>query len=162
MRVNTGGGGGVIIVTLLLALALSVAPLPHWLEVLRPEWVTLVLIYWVMALPQRIGVVSGWLIGLLLDVLHGTLLGQYALTLALVAYLTRLFHQRLRAYPMGQQSLVVLMLVALELMLQLWIRGVQGAPPSHWSYWLPLFSSALLWPPLFVILRDLRQRYQVS
>lgn len=152
----------VIAATLVTALMMVIFPLPHWAEVYRPEWVTMVLIYWCMALPQRVGVGIGWLLGLLEDVLRGALLGQYALTLALVAYLTLVLHQRLRIYPLWQQSLVVLMLVALELMLVLWVQGIIGRPPGSWAYWLPAITSALLWPWMFVILRDIRRQFRVT
>jgi rod shape-determining protein MreD len=58
-------GGSVIALTFLLALLLTIIPLPEWLRYLRPDWVGLVLIYWCLALPERVGVSTGWLMGLL-------------------------------------------------------------------------------------------------
>ena len=71
-------GGGVIAFTFIIALLLTVIPLPEGLRFLRPDWVGLVLIYWCMALPHRVGVASGWFMGLMVDLLTGTLLGQHA------------------------------------------------------------------------------------
>ena len=60
-------GGGVILLTFIAALLLTVIPLPDWARYLRPDWVGLVLIYWCMALPDRVGVTTGWLMGLMVD-----------------------------------------------------------------------------------------------
>ncbi len=85
MIISSRNGGIVIILTLLMALILTILPLPDWAQMLRPQWYTLVLIYWVLALPLRVGVGIGWLVGIQVDVMTGTLLGQHALSLALIA-----------------------------------------------------------------------------
>ena len=154
-------GGWVIFLSFIAALMLTLVPLPDWAAYLRPEWVTIVLIYWCMALPERVGVGIGWLAGLFLDVVHGAVLGQYAMALALIAYFTLNLHQRLRVYPMGQQALVVLLLVLLQQLLVIWIKGFIGESVDSLRYWLPSLTTMLLWPWLFVILRDLRRQYGV-
>ncbi|HLA75046.1 MAG TPA: rod shape-determining protein MreD [Gammaproteobacteria bacterium] len=155
-------GGGVIIISFALALVLSVLPMPYWTHIYRPEWVTLVLIYWCIALPQRVGVGIGWGAGLLLDVINDAVLGQYALSLAVVAYLAVKMHRRIRAVPVWQQALTVLLLVGTQQMLVLWIKGIIGQAPWSMSYWLPALVSMLLWPPVFTVLRGLRRRYVTS
>lgn len=162
MRLGHHQGGKAIALSFVVALILTMLPLPDWAELGRPEWVTLVLVYWCLALPERVGVGIGWLLGLVLDVIHGSLLGQYALGLALVAYLAHLLHQRIRVYPLWQQALTILMLVALQQMLVLWVKGILGQSPNTWFYWLPSLSSCLLWPWTFLMLRDVRRRFQVS
>jgi rod shape-determining protein MreD len=155
-------GGGVILMSFIMAVMLTLVPLPDWAAHLRPAWVAMVLIYWCMALPVRVGVGTGWLAGLFLDVVNGALLGQYALALALIAWVTHSLHQRLRLYPVWQQSLVVLLLLLLQQLLVIWVRGFIGQSPDTLLHWLPAFTSMLLWPWLFVILRDVRRRYRVS
>lgn len=162
MRSVRHQNGWAIVFSFVAALGLTIMPLPDWAELARPEWVTLVLIYWVMALPDRVGVGIAWSMGLLLDVAKGALLGQHALALTLIAYLTVRLHQRLRIYPLWQQSMVVLMLVALQQLLVLWLKGIIGEPPESWAYWLPSFSSMLLWSWVFLVLRDVRRRCQVT
>ena len=154
-------GGGVIFITFFIALVLTVVPLPDSLRIARPDWVLIVLIYWAMALPHRVGVGIGWLIGLLTDVLTGMLLGQHALAYCLVAYLTLKLHQRLRLYPLWQQALSVLILLALGQLLVLWINGIVGRPIHSWLYWMPSLVGALLWPPIFIVLRGLRRAFRV-
>lgn len=160
-RVNAHGRW-VIVATLLVAFLLTAMPLPSWALTWRPAWVALVLIYWCMALPERIGVGVAWLLGLFLDVQQGTVLGQHALGLALVAYVTLLTYQRVRVFPLAQQALVVCGFLLLFEFVTLWIRGMMGMPPHHWTFWMPAFTSMLLWPWLFIILRDLRRKYHVT
>jgi rod shape-determining protein MreD len=155
-------GGWVIVMSFIVALMLTMLPLPEWATYLRPEWATMVLIYWCMALPQRVGVGTGWLLGLFLDVIHGAVLGQYAMALALIAYFTLSLHQRLRIYPLAQQALVVLLLVLMQQLLITWVKGFLGQPPDSLGYWLPSLTSMLLWAWVFVILRDLRRQFRVS
>lgn len=159
MSVTQHQGGGLIALTFILALMGHMVALPDWAENLRPDWLILVLIYWCIALPERVGVGIGWLAGLLLDVANGALLGQNAFALAIVAYLAIRLHQRMRLFPLWQQSVSVLLLVLLHLMLVLWVKGAIGQPTGTWAYWLPALTSMLLWPMVFMILRSLRRSY---
>ena len=161
MTVSQHQGGPIIIASFILALSLQMLALPAWAEVWRPDWVTLTLIYWCIALPERVGVVIGWLAGLTLDVASGAVLGQHALILAIVAYLALRLHRRIRVFPLWQQALSVLMLVTLHLMLVLWIKGFLGQSIETWAYWLPALSSMLMWPFIFLTLRYFRRSYRV-
>ena len=70
------------IASLLVALMLEVLPLPEILDSWRPPFLTLVLIYWCMMWPNKIGIITAFFSGLALDVLCGSLLGENALALA--------------------------------------------------------------------------------
>ena len=74
-----------IIFSLLLAMMLAIFPLPGWLNLLRPLWVVMVLMYLVLLMPQHMSVGWAWIIGLLLDVLTGTVLGEHAIALVIIA-----------------------------------------------------------------------------
>jgi rod shape-determining protein MreD len=141
---------------------LTAMPLPDWAAILRPFWVSMVLVYWCMALPQRVGIATGWLVGLLVDVLTGALLGQHAASLAIVAFMTLSAHQRIRVFPLGQQAMVVGLILAAHLAVILFVRVLTSAPPIGFEVLLPLLSSMILWPWLFIILRDVRRRFNVS
>lgn len=151
-----------IAASFIAALMLTMMPLPEWARFLRPQWVTMVLIYWCMALPGRVSIGWGWGMGLLLDVAHGSVLGQHALSLTLIAYAVTMLYQRLRLYPPVQQAIIVALLIFLQLLVTLWIKGATGAAPDALSYWLTALTSALLWPWSFMVLRDLRRKFQVS
>jgi rod shape-determining protein MreD len=162
VRAETREGGWAILASFAFALTLSALPLPHWADPWRPAWVTLVLVYWCLAVPERVGVGAGWTLGLLLDVMTGTLLGQHALGLTLVAFLALRLYQRVRALPAWQQGASVFLLVVLDRALSLWVTGIQGMSTQAQAIWGPAVTSTVLWPWLFVLLRDVRRRYQVA
>lgn len=145
--------------TLFVAFMLNVMPLPDWAREFRPDWVTLVLIYWAMALPARTGVTIAWLAGLLLDVSHGAILGQHAIGLVLVIYIVHIQHQRLRVASLVQQAIVIFFLLLLKQLIVLWVSGIVGRAPDIWLYFMPSFTGALLWPWIYIILRDLRRKF---
>lgn len=155
-------GGWVIVISFLLAFLISGIAWPGGLDRFRPDWVAMVLIYWCMALPHRIGIGMGWGVGLLLDVGRGGLLGQHALALAVVAYLTSQAYRRIRVAPLWQQTFSVLVLLAIERILIFWISGVIGYPPQDWWYLAPAVGGMASWPLLFIVLRDARRYFQVS
>lgn len=157
-----GGGGGAILVSFIVALALTIMPLPDMLEPLRPEWMIMVVVYWVMAVPDRVGVGIAWVTGLLLDVVRDALLGQYAITLALIAFIVIHLHQRLRVFPLWQQALAIGLLVILQYILVFWIKGLTGELPPFWKMLLPAISTVIFWPPVFLVMRQIRRRYQIS
>ncbi|MEX6502402.1 rod shape-determining protein MreD [Pseudomonas zhanjiangensis] len=152
----------VIWLSFALALLLSVASMPEFMEVGRPLWLALFLTYWVLALPHRVGMTTAWCIGLLADVLNGTLLGQNALILTLVTFLVLSLHQRLRMFPMWQQSMVLLVVFGLAQLVQLWLNALTGSRPPTLAFVLPALVSALLWPWVCSILRGLHQRLSVN
>ena len=160
------GGPWIIAFTFLVAMILAVVPMPEIFPVeigyLRPEWVVLVLIYWVIALPQRVGIVIAWILGILLDVLLGSLLGQHAISLVVVAYIAVKLYQRLRMFSIWQQSLVVFAIVGVNQLINFWIESIAGL--TEWNMWYLLASvmSALVWPWIYLLLRSLRRRFNVS
>jgi len=155
-------GGLVILLSFILALLLTVLPLPEWARLYRPQWSTLVLIYWTLASPHRVGVGVGWMTGIIVDVITGTLLGQHALALSLIAFITQKMHQRLRLFPVWQQSLTVLVLLLIEKLLALWVMGATSQHVPSLTFWIPPIAGMLLWPWIYIILRDLRRKFQVS
>jgi len=147
-----------VILSLAAALFLSILPMPSFAEELRPEWVTLTLIFWTLTLPDRVGVFWAFCVGLVLDVATGTLLGQHALGLSVVVYLALTLHQRVQIYPLWQQTLFVWVLLLVERLLSLWVLGATGQPTPTLIYWAPTFLGLILWPWLSVVLSDLARR----
>lgn len=152
----------VILSTVLVAMLLSILPLPVWAAWFRPEWLIVVVIYWALALPDRVSVGTAWLIGLFFDVLNGGLLAQRAMAFAIVIYIVVKVHHRVRVFPIMQQALCVLFFVAIYQLSIFWVQSFLGQAPNDWRYWLPSISSAVIWPWLFIVLRDIRRRFQLS
>ncbi len=158
-RKSDSKGGIIVILTFAVAMLMDVIPLPHIIDVFTPDWIVLVLIYWVMAMPNRIGVFSGWLLGLFVDVLTGTLFGINALSLALVAFLIQVLYHRLRIFPRWKQAINVAVIVGIHRLLVLNLSGLVEPFSYEFSYWLPLISAAAFWPWVFILLRDVRRKF---
>jgi len=161
-RFSAPHGRLALYITFAIALFLTAMPLPDWLVSWRPEWIPLVLIFWCINLPYRVGIGTAWVTGLFLDVLQGALLGQHALALTIVAFLALKLHQRLLVYPLWQQSLSIFVLVMLYQLLLLWISGIAGISTGNWLYWLPSLSSMLLWPVIDSVLRSIRRSFGIQ
>lgn len=155
-------GYWVILATFLTAYVLAVMPLPQWLLWGRPEWVALTLIYWCIALPHRVGVVTAMALGIGLDVLEGAVIGQNAAALAAVALVCLTLYQRLRVFSLPQQAGVVFVLVGINQLVCQWIQNLEGVGARSLLFLLPAFSSALLWPVVFHVLRELRRHNRVT
>lgn len=132
--------------------------MPVGVDELRPQWVALTLIFWSLTVPDRVGVFWGFGVGLVLDAVTGSLLGHNALGLSAVAYVAVELHQRVRLFPIWQQCLFVWVLLLLDRLLWLWVAGATGQPTPTLVYWAPTFVGLLLWPWLYVVLRDLARR----
>jgi len=150
------------LLTFFIAYLLAIVPFPEWAMNYRPEWVPLVLIYWVMALPYRVGIGSAWAAGLVLDILEGSILGLNALALVLLAYITLNLHMRLRMFSSVQQSGLVVALVGINLVICHWLQLAAGQTvSSSLVYLMAAVTSALIWPVLFQVLRQLRRSFGV-
>lgn len=151
----------VIPLSLIVGLVLMMLPLPEWSQIYRPDWVALFLIYWSMALPNRIGLWFAFVMGLLVDVTLGTLLGQHSLALVLIIFINFNFHQRIRVMSLGRQALYVLLLLLLDQFTVIWIEGMLGSdPPGMAFFGAPLIGMAI-WPWVYIVLRDIRRKAEL-
>jgi rod shape-determining protein MreD len=141
-----------ILVTLAGAMLLTLIPLPSLLDGMWPYWVALVMIYWCLETQGLVSLGLAFLIGLVLDLLTGSLLGLHALSLVIVVYLTTRFRARLRFFPPWQQALSVLALLMNDRIILLWIISLSGEPLPSLEFWLPPITGTLLWPWLFLLL----------
>ena len=145
-----------VVISMILALMLAIAPMPAWAEPFRPDWVAMTLIYWSTNLPRTYSVGWAWIIGIVLDVAQGTLLGQHALALSLVIYVTVKFHLQMRQFPTLQLTATVFALLALYQFILFWINGVAGVNTPAVSYWGPVLTGSLIWPLLTMMFGGVR------
>ena len=150
--------GWVLPVSLLLALLLGLVPLPAILQPLRPYWLALVLAYWVLEEPDKIGLGVAFLLGLLADLVFGGLLGEQAMRLAILAFILDRFRARLRFFPLSQQALAIGGLLLNDRVVSAAIHLVLGEPQHPWGYWWAPLLGLLLWAPLHLVLDALRLR----
>ncbi|MGI2260214.1 rod shape-determining protein MreD [Shewanella sp. GXUN23E] len=161
MSYQAAHGRWLVWLTMLLGLMFQIMPLPNLVESWRPDWLLLVLIYWAMALPHRVNILTAFMMGIALDVLLGSVLGIRALAFSLVIYVVVLHFQRLRNFPLWQQAFVVALLVSFYHLVVFWAEFVIDAAHFNVGLFLPAVSSLLLWPWVFMMLRRLRRHYKV-
>lgn len=162
---NPTQGGWLILLTVAGAMVLAVMHLPEtwpqWLGWLRPAWVAMVIFYWVMELPHRIGLIAAWVIGTLLDVMVAEPLGLNGVILAAITYVAWRFYERLRMYSIVQQCGVIFLLVLGAELLRALVLNLVVDRSWDWGLLLPPATSLLLWPFVALLLARLRLRFRV-
>jgi rod shape-determining protein MreD len=138
--------------TVVGALILTLLPLPSWLEIIRPGFLALTVLYWSISAPRAGGISLGFFCGLLLDAFEGPVLGEHALALALLAYLGIREHQRIRSKPIFQQSLIVFAALAVYEFVLFAIDGWTGHALTTPLRWVPTATGALIWPAAAAVL----------
>jgi rod shape-determining protein MreD len=149
-----------VLVTFIAAIALEVVPLPDFLQPVRPPLPAMVLIYWAMMRPERFGIGAAFVIGICLDVLHGQLLGQNALALCVVTYLTLRFHLQIRIFPLWQLTITIFALLTIGGFLELIIEGIAGLPSAGLARWSRILSGTLFWPLILGVMDRLRMQVE--
>lgn len=144
---------GYILLTLLLALLFELVPLPQWISWAWPDFVALVLVYWGVYQPHRLGLLPAWAMGLLMDVADGALFGQHALAYAALMYGAIFLHRRIQMFPLRLQVAHVAALLLAERCLQLLVRLVGGETFPGISFFGGSLSAAALWPLLVALVK---------
>ncbi|HEY7742133.1 MAG TPA: rod shape-determining protein MreD [Burkholderiales bacterium] len=144
---------GFIALTLLSALMLNLLPWSGSALWLKPDFVALVVLYWCIEQPRKVGFISAWMMGLIMDVADGTLLGQHALAYSILAYAGIVLHRRVRMFSGTPQMVHVLILLLMNDLIVLGIRMAAGADFPGLQYFIGSFVAAALWLPLGALLR---------
>jgi rod shape-determining protein MreD len=148
----------VIYLSLVIALVLMILPLPDWVQMYRPNWVALVLIYWSMAMPKRVGLWFAFFTGIVVDTSQGTLLGQHTLALLIIIFININFYQRIRVLALTQQAFYVLFLLLINQVIIAWVEGIMGRPTPILAFFGAPVVGMMIWPWVFVVLRDIRRK----
>jgi rod shape-determining protein MreD len=151
-----------VILSLIIGLMLTIMPLPESAAAFRPDWLALLTIYWAMQMPRTWSVGSAWIVGIVLDVSQGTLLGQHALGLCCIAFITVRFHLLMRVFPLPQLTATVFAILAVYQFLLFWINGVSGVDAPAITYWGPVITSTLFWPAVMMVLSGMTSRTQAG
>lgn len=138
---------GAVLLTLVIAIILAILPLGEYISFWRPEWIVLTLVHWALIIRDRMSLLTVFALGLVIDALYGSLLGQHALGFVLVTYLAVRLSLRMTPEAFLQQMALLFAILGLYMLVNLWIQSVTGGGTlSGWLYWMPLFSSLLVWP----------------
>ncbi len=151
-----------VILSFAFAFVFMIIPIKQEFRWLRPDLVTLVLIYWVANLPNHIGIFFAFAVGLMFDLLTGMLLGSMGFALSVVAFLTMNLRLRLRIYRFWQKFIVVMLLVAFSQLLRLWVQMLIGHPPASFMYWVCSISSAIVWPLVYSVLGSFQRTLKLA
>ena len=144
-------------VSVVAALILSVVRLPEAIAAFRPDWVAVVLLYWSLIEPRRYGLLSAFWLGIALDTLTGSLLGQHSLSLLVIVFLSQRVYLRIRTFPASQVATIVIFLLALYEFILLLIDGFAGREVPLIERWGPVVTGGLLWLLVLVGIERSRQ-----
>ncbi len=147
-----------IVLSLAVALVLNLLPLHGIALLLRPDCVALLVLYWSINQPQRVGMGASFLMGLMMDVGDASMLGQHALSYSVMSFITLLMHRRLGIFSLHKQvPQVVLLLLSAQLVMLL--TGILiNANLPEWDFLLASVSGGLLWPLLPTLVRIPQRR----
>ena len=148
--------------TVFFAMVLLVIPAPELIRDFLPDWVSLVLIYWALALLTRIGVSLAWLAGLAVDLFTLGIPGAHALSKAVLVYLVKMLALRVRTYPLWQQSVMIMLLLGLEVLMLAIVDMVTDGGLGVLHRWTAVIVGGLAWPLVYVALRRSRHLANLS
>ena len=150
---------GLVILVVIVALTMDAFAIPLWVYSYWPDWTLLVVIYWCLALPHRFNIKFAWFVGLLVDLMKGSLLGQNALLYTLLAYTTVSLHPRLRLYPPHQQTIYIALILTSYTLLTIWIDNLRLDSEQTLSRLLSVIPGTVAWLWVFAVLRHLRRKF---
>ena len=149
---------GTIFFTFVIGFVLNLMVYPEWMKYAKPDWVLLILFYWCLAIPERIAVGTGWVMGIIMDVLNYTILGQHAIGKAFVAFIAVAAHRRIRLYEIWQQCIIVFIIASIDVGFTLWVSSLVSGTEVKLIYWQSSLMTALIWPLVYISLRVLRHK----
>ena len=145
--------GWFIILSLMVALFLNLLPLQGLALTLRPDFVALVLLYWSINLPQRVGMSAAFGMGLLMDVGNGSMFGQHALAYSIMVFIALLLRRRLHIFGLLKQAPQIGLMLLVAQLVTLLTELLNKAHFPGWYFFLASITGVLLWPFLCTLLR---------
>lgn len=141
----------IIYLTLLLALLCHLFPWEGHGIILRPVFMFVVLLYWLLRAPHLCNVGTAWFSGLLVDLATGSLLGQHALSFTLAAFAGVNYQRRLVLFNAWHLTGYVFLLILLERVVLLLLKLFAGNENPGWHYFWPVVTSMLLWQAMLFV-----------
>jgi len=138
----------IIVLSLALALFLNLLPWSGFGLLIRPDFVALILLYWCIYWPRKVGFGTAWGMGLLMDVADATLLGEHAFAYSLLVYLAIIVRRHVRMFGAREQVWHILPILLVSQLAILLIKVYNGAEFIGWGYFLSSVTGTLLWPAL--------------
>ncbi len=117
-----------------------------------PDLLALVLVFWSVHQPLRVGIGTAFILGICMDVHQSALLGQHALAYSVLSFLAITIHRRLLWFSVPSQALQVLPLFLAAHAIELLVRMISGGQFPGFSMLAAPIIEALLWPVVSVVL----------
>jgi len=136
-------------------------PISSDMEFINPQWMVLIVAYWSIYTPDKTGIVTAWVWGLLLDVALGTHMGIHALSLALVSYMSIILYLRLRMYPLWQQMFFIWLIAGLDKLVSFQLMNVFIPISAQWDYWTSTLITCLIWPFALFMMKWYQQKIRM-
>lgn len=135
-----------VLASLGTALILNFIPLQSFALAIRPDFTALVIMFWNINQPHRLGMSLAFCVGLMMDVHHASVMGHHALVYCVIVYITSIFRRRVKVFNLVQQiPQICLMLLVMQCLLAI-IELLGGANLPNWYYFLGSVSGAIIWP----------------
>ncbi len=160
MSRNKHHGGWLIITSLLIAMVMSLFPMPDSWQAWRPSWLMLVLSYWVIALPERVGLLWAFICGLLMDALLNTSLGLHGFALAITTFILQILYKRIRLFPHWKQGLSIAVISSVYIAITFWLVKLTGKSQDSIA-WQAILINGVLWPWIYLVLKQLASYFKV-
>ncbi|AFU18724.1 rod shape-determining protein MreD [Actinobacillus equuli subsp. haemolyticus] len=148
----------VLISIFMIAFVLEIMPWPIGFQGLRPNWVVLVLIYWALALPNKVSVGTAFVAGIIWDLVLGSILGIHALVLSIAIYFVAKYHLILRNLSLWLQAILVMLYVIAIRFLIYFVELVLHSAEFNSQEILGAIISGILWPWIFLLMRHIRRQ----
>lgn len=150
-----------VFISSFVALVLTVVQLPSWLFYFWPDWIAIVVAYWALVSPKRIGPFVGFIIGTLLEVLFVRKFGVLGFGLATLAFIVNATSLQLRALSIWQQMISIGVFIGFFKLLTGWLSGLVAGFTITSEYWYSLLGSLLIWPFAYILLEELRRAARI-
>ncbi|MDO4697094.1 MAG: rod shape-determining protein MreD [Pasteurellaceae bacterium] len=157
MRQNTLFQLLILLFLFIVAFVLEIMPWPIGFQGLRPAWIALVLIYWALALPDKISVGTAFIAGIVWDVVLGSILGIHALVLSIAIYFVSKYHLILRNLSLWLQGILVMLYIILIRFVIFFVEFVLHSASFNTQELLGAVISGILWPWVFLLMRQIRR-----
>ncbi|OCG09153.1 rod shape-determining protein MreD [Gilliamella sp. wkB178] len=153
----------IIWLTLVVGLCLQIIPWSTSYYMFKPHWLMLILAYWLIALPHRVGIGTAFIFGIILDLCTGTILGVHAFIFSLIAYLIMFKFQLIRNLALWQQAFILFgVSVCYNLLVFVFQVSIYHTITMSPLILLSSCVDGFLWTGIYLLLRQIRRSCAIN
>lgn len=145
----------------IVALVMEIAPWPNGLQSFKPAWLVLVIAFWTLSIPNKVNIGSAFILGVVWDLVLGSIMGVHALVLSIFTYVLVKYHLILRNLSLWLQSLLIIAFVFAIRIAVFIVELLIHSATFHWQEIFGALISGLLWPWLFLLFKKIQFKLQI-